>query len=67
MIIVKVTACLAMYFMTGMVVVLLFSLSSENFWETTTPKDWIMDILFWPLLVCGFIVGFIDKYLEDKE
>lgn len=67
MIFVELCACLAIYFMIGMKVVLLFSLSSENFWETITPKDWIMDILFWPVLVCGFIVAFIDKYLENKE
>lgn len=64
MILVELCACLAIYFMVGMVVVLLFSLSSENFWETTTPKDWIIDILLWPLLVCGFIVEVIERYKE---
>lgn len=59
--------CLVMYFMIGCIVVSLFSLSSESFWETTTPKYLIMDILLWPVLVCGFIMAFIDKYLEDKE
>lgn len=67
MILVELCACLAMYFMIGCVVVLLFSLSSESFWENSTPKYLIMDILLWPVLVCGFIVAFIDKYLEDKE
>ena len=64
MILVKVSAFLAMYFMTGMAVVLVLSLFIENFWETTTPKDWIMGILFWPVFVCEFIVGFINKYNE---
>lgn len=67
MILVELCACLAIYFMIGMIVVLLFSLSSESFWETTTPKYLIMDILLWPLLVCGFIVGFIDEFNEHKE
>lgn len=64
MIFVVLSACLAIYFMIGMVVVLLFSLSSENFWETTSPKDWIKGILLWPLLVCGFIVGIIERHKE---
>jgi len=58
---------LVMYVAVGCIVVSLFGLSSESFWETTTPKYLVMDILFWPILVCGFIVGVIDKFNEHKE
>lgn len=64
MILVKLCVCLSIYFMIGLIVVSLFILSSESFWDTTTPKYLVMDILFWPVLVCGFIVGIIERYKE---
>lgn len=64
MILVKLCVCLSIYFMIGLIVVSLFILSSESFLETTPPNYLIKDILFWPVLVCGFIVGIIERYKE---
>lgn len=55
---------LVMYVAAGCIVVSLFGLSSESFWETTPPKYLVMHILFWPVLVCGFIVAIIERYKE---
>lgn len=61
---VELCAYFAIYFMIGLIVVSLFILSSESFLETTPPNYLIKDILFWPVLVCGFIVGVIERYKE---
>lgn len=67
MILVELCAGFVIYFMIGLIVVSLFVLSSENFLETTPPNYLIKDILLWPVLVCGYIVGVIDTFNEHKE